>query len=145
MAVVTALLIGFFAFVTLRVSQPPMAPLYTDLTFEDSTAVVESLESQGIEYLLRNNGATILIPQDRILRTRMALAGEGLPISGSVGYEIFDKQDTLGTTSFVQNINHVRALEGELARTISAINRIKAARVHLVIPERQLFQRDKKP
>ena len=145
MAVVTALLIGFFGFITLRVSKPPMAPLYTDLSFDDSTGIVEFLESQGIPYELSNNGGSISIDQDKILRTRMALASEGLPLGGNVGYEIFDKTDTLGTTSFVQNINHVRALEGELARTITSINRIRGARVHLVIPERQLFQREQKP
>ncbi|MEP1443943.1 MAG: flagellar basal-body MS-ring/collar protein FliF [Hyphomicrobiales bacterium] len=145
MAVVTALLIGFFAFITIRVSKPPMAPLYSDLSFDDSTGIVEFLESQGIVYELSNNGGSISIDQDKILRTRMALASEGLPLGGNVGYEIFDKTDTLGTTSFVQNINHVRALEGELARTITSINRIRGARVHLVIPERQLFQREQKP
>ena len=145
MAVVAALLIGFFAFITIRVSKPPMAPLYTDLSFDDSTGIVEFLESQGVAYELSNNGGSISIDQDKILRTRMALASEGLPLGGNVGYEIFDKTDTLGTTSFVQNINHVRALEGELARTITSINRIRGARVHLVIPERQLFQREQKP
>src|SRR5690606_520626 len=66
----------------------------------------------------------------------------GLPARGQVGYEIFDNQSTLGATSFVQNINHVRALEGELARTIGALNRVQNARVHLVLPERELFRRD---
>jgi flagellar M-ring protein FliF len=72
----------------------------------------------------------------------MKLAEGGLPKGGGVGYEIFDKSDALGTTSFVQNINHLRALEGELARTIRAIDRIQAARVHLVLPERPLFSRE---
>ena len=76
-------------------------------------------------------------------RVRMKLAEGGLPKGGGVGYEIFDKSDTLGATSFVQNINHLRALEGELARTIKAIDRVQAARVHLVLPERPLFSRDK--
>lgn len=143
MAVVSVLLIGFFGFITLRVSQPPMAPLYTDLSFDDSAAIIEYLDSQAIAYELSNNGRAINIDQNKVIRTRMALAAEGLPEGGSVGYEIFDKTDTLGTTSFVQNINHIRALEGELGRSINTINRIQAARVHLVIPERQLFQREK--
>ena len=75
-------------------------------------------------------------------RLRMKLAEGGLPKGGGVGYEIFDKSDALGTTSFVQNINHLRALEGELARTIRGIDRIQAARVHLVLPERPLFSRE---
>src|SRR5437763_16240212 len=73
----------------------------------------------------------------------MKLAESGLPKGGGVGYEIFDKSDVLGATSFVQNINHLRALEGELARTIRALDRVQAARVHLVLPERPLFSRDK--
>jgi flagellar M-ring protein FliF len=73
----------------------------------------------------------------------MKLAEGGLPKGGGIGYEIFDKTDTLGTTSFVQNINQLRAMEGELSRTIRAIDRVQAARVHLVIPERPLFSRDK--
>ena len=73
----------------------------------------------------------------------MKLAESGLPKGGGIGYEIFDKTDVLGATSFVQNINHLRALEGELARTIRGIDRVQAARVHLVLPERVLFSRDK--
>jgi flagellar M-ring protein FliF len=84
----------------------------------------------------------ILVPKDKVTRLRMKLAEGGLPKGGGVGYEIFDKSDALGTTSFVQNINHLRALEGELARTIRAIDRIQAARVHLVLPERPLFSRE---
>src|SRR3569832_2746115 len=72
----------------------------------------------------------------------MKLAEGGLPKGGGIGYEVFDKSNKLGTTSFVQNINHLRALEGELARTIKAIDRIQSARVHLVLPERPLFSRE---
>ena len=83
-----------------------------------------------------------MVPKDKVTRLRMKLAEGGLPKGGGVGYEIFDKSDALGTTSFVQNINHLRALEGELARTIHAIDRVQAARVHLVLPERPLFSRE---
>ncbi len=84
-----------------------------------------------------------MVPSDRVTRLRMTLAESGLPKGGSVGYELFDKSDTLGATSFVQNINHLRALEGELVRTIRAIDRVEAARVHLVLPERALFARER--
>ena len=83
-----------------------------------------------------------MVPKDKVTRLRMKLAESNLPKGGGVGYEIFDKSDALGTTSFVQNINHLRALEGELSRTIRAIDRIQAARVHLVLPERPLFSRE---
>jgi flagellar M-ring protein FliF len=143
MAAVTVALVGFFVVVGMRVSAPSMAPLFTELSLEDSSRVVQELETQGIPYELRGDGSTILIPKDAVTRARMRLAESGLPRGGAVGYEIFDKSDTLGTTSFVQNVNHLRALEGELARTIRSLDRVGAARVHLVIPERQLFQRDK--
>ena len=143
MAAVTAALVGVFAFIILRVTAPQMAPVFTDLSVEDSAAVVKDLERQAIPYEIKNDGAIILVPRDRMTRVRMKLAEGGLPKGGGVGYEIFDKSDTLGATSFVQNINHLRALEGELARTIKALDRVQAARVHLVLPERPLFSRDK--
>ncbi len=144
MSVVTALLIGFFAFVITRATAPVMTPLYSDLSDRDSSAIVKDLEAQGIVYELRHDGAQVLVPKDKVLRLRMKLAEKGVPAGGNVGWEIFDKTDSLGTTSYVQNINHLRALEGELSRTIRSIDRVQAARVHLVIPERQIFQREKK-
>ncbi len=145
MGAVAAILIGVFAFIIFRVTAPQMSTLYTDLTLEDSGAIVTQLESLGVPFELQRQGETILVPRERVARLRMQLAEDGLPTGGSMGYEIFDRSDTLGATSFVQNINHLRAMEGELSRTIVAIDRINAARVHLVIPERQLFQRDQRP
>ncbi|MFO1107631.1 MAG: flagellar basal-body MS-ring/collar protein FliF [Bradyrhizobium sp.] len=142
MVAVTASLIAFFAFVIMRVTMPQMTTLFTDLSAEDSSAIIKDLERQAIPFELRNEGAVIMVPKDRVTRLRMKLAESNLPKGGGVGYEIFDKSDALGTTSFVQNINHMRALEGELARTIRAIDRIQAARVHLVLPERPLFSRE---
>lgn len=142
MIAVTAALIGFFAFVIMRVTTPQMTTLFTDLSAEDSSGIIKDLERQAIPFELRNEGAIIMVPKDKVTRLRMKLAEGGLPKGGGVGYEIFDKSDALGTTSFVQNINHLRALEGELARTIRAIDRIQAARVHLVLPERPLFSRE---
>jgi len=142
MVAVTAALIGFFAFVIMRVTTPQMTTLFTDLSLEDSSAVIKDLERQAIPFEIRNDGAVILVPKDKVTRLRMKLAEGGLPKGGGVGYEIFDKSDALGTTSFVQNINHLRALEGELARTIRAIDRVQSARVHLVLPERPLFARE---
>ena len=144
MAVVAVLMLGFFAFLIMRASSPQMAPLYSGLSLEDSAAIVSELQTQNIPYELRGEGDTILIARDQITATRMSLAESGLPQRGQVGYEIFDEQNTLGATSFVQNINNLRALEGELARTISSLARIKSARVHLVLPERELFRRERK-
>lgn len=142
MIAVTAALIGFFAFVIMRVTTPQMTTLFTDLTVEDSSAIIKDLERQAIPYEIKNDGGAIMVPKDKVTRLRMKLAEGGLPKGGGVGYEIFDKSDALGTTSFVQNINHLRALEGELSRTIRALDRVQAARVHLVLPERPLFSRE---
>jgi flagellar M-ring protein FliF len=143
MAVVAVLMLGFFAFLIMRASTPQMAPLYSGLSLEDSAAIVEELRSAGVTHELRGDGDTILIPRDQITIWRMNLATSGLPQRGQVGYEIFDQQSSLGATAFVQNINNVRALEGELARTISSLARIRSARVHLVLPERELFRRER--
>ncbi|KQT46951.1 flagellar M-ring protein FliF [Devosia sp. Leaf420] len=144
MATVAVLILGFFVFLMMRSQTPNLAPLYSGLSLEDSSAIITQLEASSVPYELRGDGDTILVPRDQITTVRMNLAGEGLPSKGQVGYEIFDQQSTLGATSFVQNINNVRALEGELARTISSLTRIKGARVHLVLPERELFRRERK-
>jgi flagellar M-ring protein FliF len=143
MGAVTIGLIGFFAYLILRVTAPQMVPLFTELSVEDSSAIIRDLERQAVPYEIKSEGTIVLVPKDRVTRLRMKLAEGGLPKGGGVGYEIFDKSDALGATSFVQNINHLRALEGELARTIRAIDRVQTARVHLVLPERVLFSRDK--
>ncbi len=139
MGAVAVGLIGFFVFLMLRFSEPQLAILYTELPFEDSTKIVEKLESMGVPHEIRQGGAVIMAPEERVLRLRMQLAEDGLPSGGTVGYEIFDNGDTLGATSFVQNINRMRAIEGELARTIRALDRVQMARVHLVLPQRRLF------
>jgi flagellar M-ring protein FliF len=143
MGAVTIGLMAFFAFLIARATQPQLTPLFTDLSVDDSSAIIKDLERQGIPYDLKSEGAIILVPKEQVPRLRMKLAESGLPKGGGVGYEIFDKSDALGATSFVQNINHLRAMEGELARTIRAIERVQQARVHLVLPERPLFSRDK--
>jgi len=142
MIAVAVALVGFFGFVILRVTSPQMTTLFTDLSYEDSSAIIKDLDRQAIPYEIRNDGAIIMVPKDRVTKLRLKLAESNLPKGGGVGYEIFDKSDALGATNFVQNINHLRALEGELARTIRAIDRVQFARVHLVLPERPLFSRE---
>lgn len=144
LALVAVALLAFFAFIGLRMGAQPKALLFADVGVEDAAKMIAELDAEKIEYDLRGNGTMIYVPQSEVLRLRMSLAGKGLPAGGTVGYEIFDNADALGTTSFLQNINHLRALEGELARTIRAIEGIEAARVHLVLPERELFSRDRR-
>jgi flagellar M-ring protein FliF len=143
MGAVTIALIGFFAFLILHVTTPQMTPLFTELSLQDSASITKELDREGVAYELRNDGNIIMVPRDKVARLRMTLAENGLPKGGGVGYEIFDKSDALGTTSFVQNIDNLRALEGELARTIRSLDQVQDARVHLVLPDRPLFSRDK--
>ncbi|HRJ70013.1 MAG TPA: flagellar basal-body MS-ring/collar protein FliF [Beijerinckiaceae bacterium] len=143
MGAVTLALAAFFGFIAFRVAQQPAGILYADLAATESAAIARELDTRGIRYELRNDGATIAVPRDLIPRLRMDLAAKGIPAGGSVGYEIFDKGDAFSATGFMQNLNQVRALEGELARSIRALERIQAARVHLVLPERRLFQKDR--
>jgi flagellar M-ring protein FliF len=143
MGAVTLALIGFFAFVMTKMSTPGMGVLFSDLPIQDSNTVIRDLENRGVKYELRQDGGTILVPRDMATRLRMEFAGKGLPAGGSVGYEIFDKSDTFSATSFVQGMNQLRALEGELSRTIKGLDRVQQARVHLAIPEKKLFERDR--
>ncbi|HEU0071333.1 MAG TPA: flagellar basal-body MS-ring/collar protein FliF [Alphaproteobacteria bacterium] len=139
---VLAGVVGFFFFLMTRLTAPDMALLYNDLSTSDSGRIVSKLESMNVPYELRGNGTTIMVPNDQVLRLRMSMAQEGLPAGGTIGYEIFDKSESLGTSSFVLNINHLRALEGELSRTIGSLAYVRSARVHLALPRRELFQRD---
>ena len=143
MAAVTLALVGFFALVIARVTQPAMGVLFSELSTTDAGAILKDLDSRGVAYETRDDGATILAPKSDLARLRMDFATKSLPSGGGVGYEIFDKGDAFSSTSFVQGINQMRALEGELSRTIRSIARVQAARVHLAIPERRLFERDR--
>lgn len=143
MGVVGALLITGFVMLSTRLAAPHMSLLFADLTVEDAGSIVGRLETMNVPFELSNQGRNVHVPEDQVLRLRLTMAEEGLPSGGSLGYELFDRNDSLGTTSFVQNLNHLRALEGELARTIQTIDRVAAARVHLVLPRRELFSRDK--
>jgi len=140
MAGVAAVLTAFFLYIAGAITEPPKAILFSGLESRDAAAVTGKLDGMTVKYDVKDGG-TILVPADQVTKLRMALAQDNLPAAG-VGYEIFDKSDTFGTTAFVQNINHQRALEGELSRSMQTIEGIQTARVHLVVPERQIFSRD---
>ena len=133
------------ALIVTRVAQEPMTLLYADLDLKDGQDLAARLDQDGVKYEVREARGTVSIyaPRDKAADLKLKLAGDGFVVrSKSVGYEIFDDQDALGTTSFQQNINRLRALEGEIARTISTIAGVRSARVHLVLPERELFARE---
>tara|TARA_E500000318_G_scaffold72998_3_gene67629 strand:+ start:3549 stop:5240 length:1692 start_codon:yes stop_codon:yes gene_type:complete len=136
--------LGFFIFLASRLSTGGMSLLYGDLDPADSGAIVKELEARNIQYELKAGGQQVFVPGDEVLKLRVTLAEQGVPGGGTMGYEIFDKSDGLGTTNFVQNVNLVRALEGELGRTIGAMNNVRGARVHLVLPQRELFSRERR-
>lgn len=144
MGVVVLLLVIFFMFVVNRFTGPAMQPLYGSLEPGDSAQIVTQLQQRGIPYERAQNGSQILVPADQVAQVRMQLASEGLPGSGTLpGNELFDNATAIGSTNFVQNVNLRRALEGELARTIKGLKIVHSARVHLVLPQRQLFSREK--
>ena len=134
--VLLGILIGFL-------NEPDMTILYTNLAEDDAAKVVNELSSQKVTYKIEDNGKTIKVPQDVVYETRLSLASKGIPSAGVVGYEIFDK-NTMGMSEFVQKLNYKRALEGELSRTITEVDGVDAARVHIVIPEKSIFKDEEK-
>jgi flagellar M-ring protein FliF len=135
------LIIFFIIFVT-RFTSPSMEVLYSDLDTADSTRITAQLQTMGAKYQLKQGGKEILISAKDVTRVRLELAEQGM--GGSVlGYELFDRSEAIGTTNFMQNVNYIRALEGELSRTIESLNSVKGARIHLVMPKRELFSRKK--
>lgn len=135
-------LVGFAGFLALSLARTDYALLFTDLEPADAQTVVEQLEAMNVPHRLTSDGTAIMVPDNERTRLRMALAEEGLPASGRVGYEIFDERSMLGSTQFEANVSLLRALEGELARTVTTLGAIQRARVHLVQPKRELFQRE---
>jgi len=120
----------------------PKALLYSNLDIKEAGTITAALDQAGVKYEVKGDGSTIMVGRDEVASTRLLLSGKGLPTSGSVGYEIFDEANALGQTDFVQQLNRQRALEGELARTIRGLDGLTSARVHLVLPKRQLFEEE---
>ena len=139
---VTAGVAAVLAAMLLHLGGEPQALLYANLDPKEASQVTSALDQAGVKYELKGDGATITVPRDKVASSRLLVAGKGLVTSGSVGYEIFDSAPALGQTDFVQHMNQQRALEGELARTINAIQGVSSAKVLLNMPKRQLFEDD---
>ncbi len=135
-------LIGFFVFLMGRAGTGDLALLYNDLEADEGGAIVEQLESMDVPFTVSANGSTIRVPSSEVGRLRLLLASQGLPSSGQVGYSLFDETSQFGTTDFQQRLNRQRAMEGELSRTIRTLDPVRTARVHLVLPQRELFSRN---
>ena len=145
LGLVAAGLLGLLAFIAFRAVEPRYALLFGGLEPADAAALVDRLEALGTPYRLSDAGDAVMVPAEEVGRLRMTLAQDGMPAGGVVGYELFDGANGFTTTDFLANVNLRRALEGELARTISSLREVRAARVHLVQPQRRLFQRESDP
>ncbi|TVQ33334.1 MAG: flagellar M-ring protein FliF [Geminicoccaceae bacterium] len=137
--------LGFTGFLGWKLTAPDYALLFTGLQPADAQVITDRLQGLRVPYRLTPDGSAVMVPQSEVLRLRMQMAQDGLPNSGTVGYEIFDDRSTLGTSQFEANVNLLRALEGELSRTIASMDAVRSARVHLVQPKRELFQRTAAP
>ena len=121
-----------------------LRPLYTNLSPEDASAIVQKLHEGGIDYKVADNGTALLVPEDRVPELRLEMAGSGLPKTGRIGFEIFDKTN-FGITDFAEHVNYRRALEGELERSIMAISEVQQARVHVTLPKDSVFTEAQEP
>src|ERR1039457_1764658 len=119
-------------------------PLYTGMAPEDAATVVQKLKESAVEYRLLDNGGTVAVPSARLAESRLALAAAGLPKSGRIGFELFDKNN-FGATEFVEHINYKRALEGELERSVMSLAEVEQARVHLTLPKESVFIDQQQP
>ncbi|MBA3447392.1 MAG: flagellar M-ring protein FliF [Pseudaminobacter sp.] len=139
---VTALVLSIIGVASVYLNRPAYETLYVGLERSDVNQIGLVLGEAGIGFDVASDGTTVLVPAGKTAAARMLLAEKGLPTSANAGYELFDNVGSLGLTSFMQQITRVRALEGEIARTIQSIAGIKAARVHIVMSERANFRRD---
>jgi flagellar M-ring protein FliF len=143
LAAVACLSIAVFAIIIIQARTADYQLLYANLSPKDAGSVVTWLKSERVDYQLKNNGKNIWIPANQLYETRLNLASNGLPSGGGVGFEVFDKQ-SFALTDFVQKVNYTRALQGELARTITSLEPVENTRVHLALPEKRLFKNQQK-
>lgn len=139
----TGITIILLAVLLIFLNEPDYSPLYGNLSQEDASSVIDYLNNQKIPYQIDDEGKTIKVAKDKVYETRLSLAAKGIPSSGIIGYEIFDK-NTMGMSEFMQKLNYKRALEGELSRTIMELNGVKGVRVHIVTPEKSIFKDEEK-
>ncbi len=143
MAGVAVILVAFFIYLTTRLASPNMALLYGGLDAADAGQIIGHLQAQSVPYEARNKGTELFVPTNQVGTLRLFIAEQGLPGGGTLGNELLDRDEAIGTSSFIQNLNRIRALEGEISRTIMSLGPVKTARVHLVLPRRELFTRDR--
>ncbi len=145
MVAAVALLAGGLIYALVRQQrEADFKPLFTGVAPEDAAAIVQKLKESGVEYRLPENGTAVLVPSARLAELRLSLAAAGLPKSGRMGFELFDKT-SLGATEFTEHINYRRALEGELERSVMSLAEVEQARVHLTFPKDSVFLEAQEP
>ncbi|MFC5069771.1 flagellar basal-body MS-ring/collar protein FliF [Flaviflagellibacter deserti] len=145
LAMIAVTVLGLVGGAAYYLSQPQLGVLYSGLEKDDASRVGAALKDAGISFDVSADNATVYVAHNQASQARMLLAEKGLPHSASAGYELFNELGSLGLTSFMQEVTRVRAMEGELARTIQTMKGVKAARVHIVLPDRGSFRRDQQP
>ena len=143
-AVAAALVVGTLVYLGRWNRERDFKPLYSNLASEDAGAVIAKLKESASEYRVNDSGDTVLVPSAKVAEMRLQLAAAGLPKSGRIGYELFDKNN-FGATDFTEQVNYHRALEGELERSIMALNEVERARVHLTFAKDSLFLDQRQP
>ncbi|HEY7212135.1 MAG TPA: flagellar basal-body MS-ring/collar protein FliF [Bryobacteraceae bacterium] len=141
--VVVFLIAGLVSFVRWR-RESDFRPLFTGMAAEDAATVVQKIKEAGVDYRLEANGSSVMVPAEKVDELRLELAGAGLPRTGRIGFELFDKTN-LGATDFTEHINYRRALEGELERSIRSLNEVEQARVHITFPKDSVFLDSREP
>ena len=141
LALVGLVVFAAVGFGSYYLSRPEYVPLYSGLDSQDVARMATALQESGVPFDVNPDGNTLLVHPDLAAHARMLLAEKGLPSSASAGYELFDKMGAIGLTSFMQEITRVRALEGEIARTIQGMKGVRAARVHIVMADNGSFRR----
>ncbi len=143
-ALVAAIVVGALVFLSHWNKERDFKPLFTNLAAEDAGQVVNRIRETGVDYRLAENGSSIQVPAAKVAELRLQLASAGLPKTGRIGFELFDKTN-FGATDFTEQINYHRALEGELERSITSLSEVEQARVHITFPKESIYVENRQP
>src|SRR4051795_13609024 len=134
------LVLGGFVFFR-WITAPTMSPLFSNLSSSDASSIVEELNAEGVSYTLADGGQTIMVANEQVYDLRLTMSGKGLPAGDDTGYSLLDEQG-ITTSEFQQQVTYQRALEGELSKTLEALDGVNSAVVHLAIPQEDVFATD---
>src|SRR5271166_2844198 len=144
LALAAGAVIGALALLSRWNRERDFRPLFSALSAEDAGAVLAKVRESGVEFRLSDNGSSVLVPSTRVAELRLQLAAAGVPKSGRIGYELFDKAN-FGMSDFTEQVNYHRALEGELERSVMSLSAVEQARVHITFPKESLFLDNRQP